>query len=246
MSSAMQTNEAILVVLLVVLIFAVASRGFSRGQCPPGCGCSSCQKSAFSAKNSTVISPYTPLHHQVAAFSGAKHDAHNQRHHYMNNQGFAKAIPEWTATPRDIEREHTSDWHSKRIEAAQQEAWTPATGSTEGFNPEPSYDPAFATTQHFEPTPSIDYQTALVDIVASPKMCETQKKWAQEVAPYSGRARVVDDLDEAVTLSHANQHGLRLGYHERGGVQGNGPQLLEVDSASAAPHGRSTFFQFNG
>jgi hypothetical protein len=232
----MQSNEAILIVLLVVLIVVVAfqGRGFGRGGydgCPSGCGCPRCKKGSFTSSmpapaSSSVVSPYTPTR-------GARHDAYNQDHAYLSAD-LAKNYRSWAAAPRDLEE-------------AQRAAWFEAVsnGNNSYYNTEAGGNSASELIQHHTPGPAINYQDTLVDLVADPRMRAQQANWHSEVAPKSQTAIKVDTLDEAAAISNQRGHGLYAYRFPAPSNNNHNPLFItEQDAESFGVH--TTKFTFGG
>jgi hypothetical protein len=200
----MNSNEAILIALLIILILVVAfqSRIFRlrRRKCPPGCVCPECRehmtKGRFAGSSEKVMSPYTPLHMQDGAIRGARHDAYNQNHAYLT-ANLAKNYRAWASSPKDIEQAQRSAW----FEAV-------SNGNNAYYNTELGGDTASELVQHHTPGPSINYQDTLVDLVADPRMRAQQANWYSEVAPKSQTALKVDTIDEAAAISAQRGWGL--------------------------------------
>lgn len=199
----MHQNESILIALLVVLVVVVifngaGGRGYGRqaGGCPPGCGCARCRAGKDNFAGAPEMSPYTPLHMQDGAIRGARHDAYNQDHAYLSAD-LAKNYRAWAAAPKDLEE-------------AQRAAWFEAVsnGENASYDPEQGGDSGSELMQHHTPGPAINYQDALVDLVADPRMRAQQANWYSEVAPKSQTAMKVDTIDEAAAISTQHGHGL--------------------------------------
>lgn len=222
----MQPSEAILVVLLVALIAAFA---FQRQW--GACGCAKCKEKGSFLASAPDLSPYTPIGFQDAAIRGARHDAFNQEHAFRSAD-LAKNYRAWAASPRDLEE-------------AQRAAWFESTASGDNafYNAEAGGDAAAELTQHHTPAPSINYQDALVDLVADPRMRAQQANWHSEVAPKSQTAMRVDTLDEAAAIAHNRGHGL-YAFRFPAVSQHNPLFITDQDAESYGVH--TTRFSFGG
>ena len=102
------------------------------------------------------------------------------------------------------------------------------------FNHETAYD-----TQACTSGANMDYNEHITDLVVDPKTRQNHKAWAKEMRPYSGTARTVDNMDEAV---EQGIHRTGLGRHQS--VEQHNPlQVTELDP-SHLPSSRA--FRFNG
>jgi hypothetical protein len=230
----MQPSESILIVLLAVLVVVVALQG--RGGCGHGkhgggggCGpACAAQKSGFTSSGSDP-----ELAHQavVGAMRGARLDAYNRPHAY-STADLAKNYRAWSAGPRDIEE-------------AQRAAWFEATANGESaqYDTEAGGDMGAEVTAHHTPAPGINYQDALVDLVADPRMRAQHANWHSEVAPKSQTAMRVDDLDEASAVAAHKGHGL-YAFRFAAPPQHNPLFVTEHDGQSFAQH--TTQFTFGG
>lgn len=202
----MHTNGGILIALLVVLILVVVFLGRGAhgagcgcakcGSCAPGCGCPKCSGKDGFAGSDPTISPYTEISHQDGAMRHARHDAYNQDHAYLKAD-LAKNYRAWAAAPRDLEE-------------AQRAAWFAATsnGENESYDPETGGDAAAEMGSHHTPGPAINYQDALVDLVADPRMNAQHANWHSEISAKSQGALKVDTIDEAAAISTQGGHGI--------------------------------------
>lgn len=188
----MQSSEAVLVALVIILILVVAVRGrdlkWDHGDYKT--------VDKFTDATSSVMSPYTPLHFQDGAIRGARHDAYNQDHAYLNAD-LAKNYSAWATSPRDLEESQRAAW----FEAV-------SNGHNAYYNPELGGESGSELVQHHTPGPAINYQETLVDLVADPRMRAQQANWYSEVAPKSQTSMKVDTIDEAAAISAQQGHGI--------------------------------------
>ena len=223
----MQTNEAVLISLLVVLIVVVVFQARLR--------CSVAwyplDKGSFTGGSSSVMSPYTPLQMQDGAIRGARHDAFNQDHAYLSAD-LAKNYRSWATTPRDLEE-------------AQRAAWFEAisNGHNAYYNPEVGGDTSAELMAHHTPGPSINYQDTLVDLVADPRMRAQQANWYSEVAPKTQTAMKIDSIDEAATMAAAPRSGL---YSFRFSAPSQHNPLFLTDQDAESYGVQTTRFSFGG
>jgi hypothetical protein len=129
------------------------------------------------------------------------------------------------------------------LEEAQRAAWfeTVSNGHNAQYNPEKGGSPGSELVHHFTPAPAINYQDALIDFVANPRMRTQQTNWYNEVAPKSQTAMRVDSLDEAAAMASHAGHGL-YAYRFPAPRQNNPLFVTEQDSGSYSPH--RTKFRF--
>lgn len=223
----MQSNESILIVLIVVLVVVVVCN-------PQICPQSSDNNTCTSINHKDCDCDYKDHfqscggcgnQHLINAMRGMRHDGYNQPHP-VKNADLAKNYNCWSATPDDLTQ-------------AQRNAWFEITSNGENsqFNPE------CPDTQHMSGS-SLNYQDALVDLVADPRMRQQHSNWSNEVAPKSQTAMRVDDMDEASAMSSYNGHGLYTFRHAAPCQSDNKLFVTEEDPESFAKH--TTKFTFGG
>lgn len=105
-----------------------------------------------------------------------------------------------------------------RIAEAEREAWYASDASTDAF----ASDPAMASGRADDATfggaaEGMDYSRYTTDQVVDPRMRENHRKWVEEMGPWSGSTRNIDNLDEAM---EASSHFLGL----------RRPQMVPVDN----------------
>jgi len=88
-----------------------------------------------------------------------------------------------------------------RIADAEREAWYAADANVEKFATDPS-----AANQSADPVIAgdvggLDYTRYTTDLIVDPRMRENHRKWVEEMGPWSGALRNVDNLDEALEAS---------------------------------------------
>lgn len=174
---------ALLTILIIVVVFRLgrnSGHGYD-GCCSPNCGCPRCRpKEPFTDVPRAPPPPAT-------CPSGKD----------LRPVGSYQNIRSLTADP-------------PALEEAQRMAWSEAVsgGDSEYYNPAPgggSYD---EMVHHHTPGSSMNYQDALINLVADPRIRAQQADWYEEVAPKSQTAMTVDNLDEAAAVSTQNGHGL--------------------------------------
>lgn len=225
----MNLYEGALVALVAVLVAAVVWQQARSGGSAAAAETFSAAAAAPAA--SSAMSPYAALHAQDGALRGARHDAYNQDHAYLRAD-LAKNYRNWATTPKDLEE-------------AQRAAWFEATanGHNAYYNAEKGGDPSAELTQHHTPGPAINYQDALVDLVADPRMRAQQANWYSEVAPKSQVSLKVDTIDEAAAVSAQRGHGL---YAFRFPAPSQHNPLFITDQDSGNYGVQTTKFTFGG
>ena len=93
------------------------------------------------------------------------------------------------------------------------------------------------------PAPCINYQDALVDTVADPRMRAQHQNWYGEVGPKSQTAMAVDDMDEAAAVSNYQGHGL-YAFRFSAPTQSNPLFVTDMDKSQYRDH--STRFSIGG
>lgn len=224
----MQPATILLAVTLVLVILVIwQQRRKSAGGDTPA----PAPETFDSSPTETVMSPYTPIDFQDNALRGARHDAYNQDHAYMAAD-LAKNYRAWASTPRDLEE-------------AQRAAWFESTsmGSSSFHNPEVGGDKGAELSAHHTPGPSINYQDALVDLVADPRMKAQHANWHAEVAPKSQTSMKVDTIDEAAAISSQRGHGI---YAFRFPAPSQHNPLFITDQGAESYGVNTTRFAFGG
>lgn len=112
------------------------------------------------------------------------------------------------------------------IAAAEREAWFEEGADSDPQAPAPGHDHDFAAYT--------------LGLVADARMLENQKRWVEEMKPWAGTARRVDDMAEAL---EASTHFLGLRRPQAVAVPGYGLQVTEQDSATFAAN---PAFNFRG
>jgi hypothetical protein len=204
---AMHAGYAVLLVLIVLLIVLFAFLGgrwmghrggdsFSAGHGPrvPPEHPKACDR--VHKYRGDGRSPYTALNDELDDISGYRNDGFDQPPVYRD--------------PRGIDRYHRSSANIKPsdIAAAEREQWYPAcTADSAGpFNTELAHDCASDTLQAHTPQESMNYGEYVTDLIADPRLRDNQRRWVEEMKPWSGTAMKVDDLDLG---DYVNFTGLR-------------------------------------
>jgi hypothetical protein len=218
----MQSNEAILLVLVVILIVIVVGqkRGYSFGQsgydgCPTGCGCPKCQKkeSFGGFSGDTTLRTNQRLRDDVRR--GVKHDGSGP-HPYdsaLVTGELHKHYPAWSQDIQDISKGETAAWIASHGSDSQENYHT---GSS---------DTAVGTS----------WQESSTDIVVNPRMREQHNAWVNEIKGKSSVAMVADNMDEPSAMA-APRSGINA-FRFPGVTQDkNMMQVTEQDPRSHAMH----------
>lgn len=124
---------------------------------------------------------------------------------------------------------------------AERAQWFSATARDNSgtFNTELGGDKASDTLQYHQSEPGLDYNSYVTDMVLDPRTRLNHQHWAREMAPYSGTAMMVDDMDEALEAT-TSFTGLR---RPQAVAQDNPWQLTERDANTFIGN---TKFNFRG
>lgn len=127
----------------------------------------------------------------------------------------------------------------EHIAEAEREQWAAAheAGSTGHYNTELAHDPNADVMQYHTPQPGIDYDGYITDLVADPRTKANHGQWVDSMRPWSGTAKTVDDMDEALEAG-LHFHGLR---RPQAIVQSNFPQQTEVGTHHLAKNNKFNF-----
>lgn len=127
----------------------------------------------------------------------------------------------------------------ERLAAAEQEAWQTMSreAGSGSFNAESVHDQGADMMQHHAPAPPLDYNSFVTDLVADSRTRENHRRWAEEMKPFSGRIRSVDNMDEAMEASIHFQ-GLR---RPQPVAQHNPLQITEVDANTLSGNKKFNF-----
>jgi hypothetical protein len=212
--------HATLVALLLVAIVAVACRarreGFdgvaAGGPTPPF--------------RQNRFNPYDVMHERLGQIRGERNDGYGQ--------------PALYELPRGLDRYHRAgaDLLPRDIERAERDMWfgaTPEGASPGSFNTELTSEPATETFAVHTPSPALNYQEVVTDLAVDPRTRESHMKWVQEMEPWSGTAKSVDNLDMETTL---NFQGLR---RPQAVVQNNPMMLTEITTEDLAVNPKFNF-----
>jgi hypothetical protein len=232
----MQSNDAILIAILVVLVIIIVFQGggWMKGRgghrhdgfaahCDSRDGCPPCNQQYPCGINN----PYTVLNQQLDEIRGYRNDGYNQPPFYRH--------------PRGLDRYHRAGAHIKPEDIAEVErdkwyAGLDACGTGQ-FNTEAVHDASADTMQYHCASPAIDYGSFITDLVSDPRTRDNHRRWVEEMKPWSGTAMKVDDLDVEPTIDFI---GLR---RPQAVVQYNPLQLTEIDTYDLASNKR---FDFQG
>jgi len=215
----MDTNDSIIIALLVAILLVVIYNGMPKGLRNHFTGSNG---PAIHLDGPGVVNPYPALHRQLEASRGRRHDGYNQ-------------TPAWR---RQHHRDHYAP-QPEQIAEAERGQWLAATeaNSTGGFDTELTQDMQTDTMQYHTAQPSMDYGGYITDLIADPRTRENQARFASDMKPFSGGALKVDDLDEAMEASTHFQ-GLR---RPQALVQHNPHQVTENDTNTFASNAKFNF-----
>lgn len=166
---------------------------------------------------------------QDRALRGARHDAYNQPHAFAQG-GVGQNYRSWSATPRSIEE-------------ASRAAWFESVAAGGAASVEPGAGAPDEIVANHAPGSSINYQDALVDLVADPRMRANQANWYKETAPKSQTAMKVDTIDEAAAMASQRGHGIYT-FRFPGPSQHNPLFITDMDATDHAKN--TTMFSFGG
>ena len=88
-----------------------------------------------------------------------------------------------------------------RIADAEREAWYAADADVEKFATDPAAASHTADSVIGGDSGGLDYVRYTTDMIVDPRMQENHRKWVEEMGPWSGALRNVDNLDEALESS---------------------------------------------
>jgi len=219
MSGASNYVQAAVVALAVVLAGVVAMKLYKRkeGFVGPGyrAGTQSWPHVSYHDKR---YQPYTVLNKKLDAIRGYRNDGFGQDPIY--------------ATPQGLDRYHRSGaWIKPELIAeAERQDWYSATDadSVGAFNPESGREGFTDVMQPHTPEPKMDYDGYVTDLIADPRMRDNQRRWVEEMKPWSGTPRAVDKLEMDVYVPFV---GLQ---RPQAVVQYNPMMLTEIDSGDLA------------
>jgi hypothetical protein len=219
----MHSENALLVALLIVLVIIIASQGgvWRRSCFEPfkGAGADAGAPAAtdpFPKYRGGRYNPYTVLNNQLSEIRGSGPPGFDQ--------------PPFWRQPHGLDRYHRTGASIRPEELAQaeREAWYDAVSAdrTGAFNTELAHDPQSDVLQYHTAQPALDYDSFITDLVLDPRARENQRRWVEEMQPWSGTAMMVDDMEEAMEAS-TDFIGLR---RPQAIVQYNPLQLTERDA----------------
>jgi len=148
----------------------------------------------------------------------------------------------WKKKHHDQRRNNKSGAYlsPEQLAEAEYEQWNEVTkdNSSGTFDTELSHDMSADALQYHKSHPAMDYDSYITDTVVDPRTKDNQRRWANEMKPYSGTAMTVDNLDEAMeACTHFT--GLR---RPQCVVQDNPLQITERD-CDTFRHNKKFYFQ---
>jgi hypothetical protein len=221
----MQQNETLLlaVVVILVLVLAYQNRSILEGE-KEGFGGPILPGTDIYAAGPEVTSPFVPIRYQNDLYRRIKMDG-NDPNQAEFAADLAKNYQYWATTPRDLEDQQRTAWF---------EAISAATGQgAASYDPAQNYDASSSTAAYHAPGASMNYQDALTDLVANPRMRAAHQNWWSEVAPFSQTSMKVDTIDEAATMSAVPRQGL-YSFRLSAPTQHNPMMLTDQDPMSYA------------
>jgi hypothetical protein len=236
----MQSNDAILVALIVALVLVIAYQGcgWVKGQ-NSGDDCegfagkhgAACEGSAGKhggGREGFAAGPCAARRKRLDTIRGYRNDGFNQP-------------PIWQL-PGGLEAYGRSAAQIKpeQLAEAEREQWFSAAedAGAAGFNPELSQEAHTDTMQYHSAQPVIDYDSYITDLVVDPRTRSNHQRWAEEMKPWSGTAKTVDNIDEAMEAS-SDWIGLRR--PQPVAQCGNSLQLTERDTSTYASNSKFNF-----
>ena len=151
----------------------------------------------------------------------------------FQNDALPKQFRQWSVTPPSVAESERAAWFEATADPPTSLSATNDRGS-----------PA---TEHFGPAggasgpigESLDYNQALTDLVADPRLLAQHSNWVNEVLPKSQVSMKVDTIDEAAAISAYRGHGI---YAFRFNAPAQNNPLFVTDEGPADYHKESTPF----
>jgi hypothetical protein len=187
----MEQNNEILIGILIVIAIIVIAFVWKRHEESTAVATTAPAKAEGFAAGEHLVAVAAPA---AAPHAGAPHAAAPHA---------ADARAEIHAVSGPKTRQADSVPHRDLVEA-QRQAWAAIVSPPEGVE----LDVPYGAMTFGEGNPAMDYQKALVDLVANPRMREQQKLWNKDIAAKSGGAMTVDDMEEAAALSTYRGQGI--------------------------------------
>lgn len=218
----MHSEDSVLLAVLVALVVLMAwrcrpaSEKFDPGQCRASLAAGAATGESFSpgAPGVPAYPPRARLQNELDMLKGARLD-----------DGYGQ-IP-LDRRPGGLDRYHRScaDLDISQLARAEQEQWFSAESAHETFDAHggPTELPGGAEDCG-------GYSDYVTDIVTDPRTRENHQKWVDEMRPWAGTAKTVDNFDVEPYLDF---RGLR---RPEAVVQHNPQQLTEVDSRDLLPN----------
>jgi len=211
----MQSNETILIALVIVLIAVLAYQ--SRNKIYRVAG----RYDGFAGDPGGAYSIRTEANNRIQARAEERngyrsHDIGDLTEFYRRG---------YNVTPEILSEAERSSWYSASPHNAIRD-----------YDIAKSSHPGEDLVQYHQPGPAIDYQNHLTDIILDPRTKANHDKWAKEVMPFSQTAMVVDDMDEAVYMNTRNGMGITSFRNDTPAQGANTLFLTEADPHLHASH----------
>lgn len=235
----MKTSTAIIVAVIVILILALAWWAMKKHDASDSAAAAAAAASSGTVKQPASkesfggpeppghVNPYALLNNNLDAIRGLRNDGYDQPPIYAYPGGLERYIRSGaTVTPDQLATAEQMSW----FEAKDRDGSGP-------YNTELAYDSHSDVMQYHDASPSLDYNAHITDLVTDPRVVANHNNWVEEMKPWSGAVKKVDDLNEAMEASLDFQ-GLR---RPQAIVQYNPTQLTEIGPDILAPNKKFNF-----
>lgn len=229
----MQTGDAVLIALLVVLAIVIAyhfmskkKEGFTTHAAPEATFTTFTGYKSPPPFTGGEFNPYTVLNRKLGAIRGYRNDGFDQAAYYTLPQG------------QDTYNHSGASVTPQQISAAERAAWFSSSGIDHASSGgEHSVHESFTdTSAHVTPqNDGMNYGDYVTDLVTDPRTRDNHRRWVEEMQPWSGVARKVDTLEMD---NYVDFQGLR---RPQAVVQYNPMQLTEIDTNDLAVNPKFNF-----